>query len=69
MLDYYTANEYPTPGCTMPLIIRSQPETSSRPCPSCAPGLPVCVSCYLDMRDLERLEDDTLSVMEGYADR
>lgn len=46
-----------------------RPQVSSRPCPSCGPGLPLCVSCYLDMRDLERLEDDSLTALEGYAER
>jgi hypothetical protein len=46
-----------------------RPQVSSRPCPSCGPGLPLCVSCYLDMRDLERMEDDAMLVMEGYEDR
>ena len=46
----------------------AEPLTMRRPCPSCAPGLPMCVSCYLDMRDMERLEDERLIDLEGYVE-
>ena len=46
----------------------TRPTVSARPCPSCGPGLPLCVSCYLDVRDMERMEDDAVLGMEGYAE-
>ena len=50
-------------------MVRVRPETDARRwCPSCAPGLPVCVACYLDARHLERLEDDRMLDLEGYAE-
>ncbi len=54
---------------TCHMMMRVRPETDARRwCPSCAPGLPVCVACYLDARYLERLEDDRLIDLEGYAE-
>lgn len=44
----------------------NEPIISLARCPSCAPGLPICVSCYLDQRDRERMEEDRLDTLEGY---
>ena len=48
---------------------RAEPETSRSACPSCAPGLPLCVACYLDRLELGRLEDEHVDTLEGYRER
>ena len=45
-----------------------EPISSRRHCPSCSPGLPMCVSCYLDVRDMERMEDERVFDLEGYVE-
>jgi len=47
----------------------SQPDVPSRrACSSCVPGLPMCVACYLDHMDLDRLEQERELTMEGYRE-
>jgi hypothetical protein len=50
------------------MILAPLRHDARRACLSCVPGQPVCVSCYLDMRDMERMEDDRVLDLEGYAD-
>ena len=51
------------------MIRPSQPELQRRACPSCVPGLPMCVACYLDHMDIDRLEFERELDMEGYRER